>query len=113
MSLPGEIDAVNADMVTDTLLTVLNRTGTSVIADMTGTSFCDAAGLRAMVRAHIRARSLGTELRIVVAHPSVRRVFQLTGADWLLRGSPGPHLAVPRPARAASGELAALAVLKR
>ncbi len=85
MILPGEIDAVNAAAVTDTLLAVLNRTGASVIADMTGTTFCGAAGIRAIVRAHIRARALGTELRVVITHPAIRRAFQLTGADGLVR----------------------------
>ena len=111
--LPEEIDAVNADMVTDTLLTVLNRTGASVIADMTGTTFCDAAGIRAIIRAHIRARSLDTGLRVVLASPVVRRIFQLTRVDELVRIYPALGMALPKPRRPGSGELAGLAVLRR
>jgi anti-sigma B factor antagonist len=111
--LPEEIDAVNADMVTDTLLTVLNRTGGSVIADMTGTTFCDAAGIRAIIRAHIRARSLDTGLRVVLASPVVRRIFQLTKVDQLVRVYPAIGMALPKPRRPAGGELASLAVLRR
>ena len=111
--LPEEIDAVNADMVTDTLLTVLNRTGASVIADMSRTTFCDAAGIRAIIRAHIRARSLDTGLRVVLTSPIVRRIFQLTRVDELVRVYPALGLALPRPRRPAGGELARLAMLRR
>ena len=111
--LPEEIDAVNADMVTDTLLTVLNRTGASVIADMARTTFCDAAGIRAIIRAHIRARSLDTGLRVVLTSPIVRRIFQLTRVDELVRIYPALGLALPRPRRPAGGELARLAALRR
>ena len=111
--LPEEIDAVNADMVTDTLLTVLNRTGASVIADMSRTTFCDAAGIRAIIRAHIRARSLDTGLRVVLTSPIVRRIFQLTRVDELVRVYPALGLALPRPRRPAGGELARLAALRR
>ena len=111
--LPEEIDAVNADMVTDTLLTVLNRTGASVIADMSRTTFCDAAGIRAIIRAHIRARSLDTGLRVVFTSPVVHRIFQLTRVDQLVRVYPALGLALPRPRRPAGGELARLAALRR
>jgi len=111
--LPEEIDAVNADMVTDTLLTVLNRTGASVIADMSRTTFCDAAGIRAIIRAHIRARSLDTGLRVVLTSPIVRRIFQLTRVDELVRIYPALGMALPKPRRPGSGELASLAVLRR
>lgn len=111
--MPEEIDAVNADMVTDTLLTVLNRTGTSVVADMTGTTFCDAAGIRAIIRAHIRARSLDTGLRVVLASPVVRRIFRLTRVDELVRIYPALGMALPKPRRPTGGELAGLALLRR
>ena len=111
--MPEEIDAVNADMVTDTLLTVLNRTGASVIADMSRTTFCDAAGIRAIIRAHIRARSLDTGLRVVLTSPIVRRIFQLTRVDELVRIYPALGMALPKPRRPGSGELASLAVLRR
>jgi anti-anti-sigma factor len=116
VTLPEEIDAVNADMVTDTLLTVLNRTGASVVADMTGTTFCDAAGVRAIIRAHIRARSLDTGLRVVLTSPVVRRIFQLTRVDGLVRVYPALGLALPqprRPGRGTASEFAGLAVLRR
>jgi hypothetical protein len=52
---------------------------------MSGTSFCDVSGVRAVVRAHRRAQVLGSRLGVVITHAAVRRVFMLTGADTILR----------------------------
>lgn len=86
--LPGEIDLTNADAVSDTLLALLDQVPSGVIADMTGTWFCDAAGVRAIVRVQSRARSPHARLRVVIVHPAVRKVFTLTGADRLVRSYP-------------------------
>lgn len=49
---------------------------------MTGTRFCDSAGLQALTAACKRVRVEGGELRLVVpAGGSVPRVFALTGID--------------------------------
>ena len=84
VALPDEIDLLNASAVTDLLLTVLNRGASGLIVDMTGTSFCDAAGCRAVIRASGRAKLLGTWIRAVVPAPCVRKVFTLLGADQLV-----------------------------
>jgi anti-anti-sigma factor len=85
--LPGEIDLLNAVAVRDALLSAITRGASTVIADMTRTRFCDAAGCRAVTDAGDRARQLGTRLRAVVSDPAVRRVFRLTGADELVEVS--------------------------
>lgn len=83
--LPAEIDVTNSDDVRDTLLALLNWEPSGLVADMSGTSFCDASGARAVVRAHRRAQALGTQLSVVITHPVVLRVFKLSGADAMLR----------------------------
>jgi anti-anti-sigma factor len=93
--LPEEIDLANADEVSDTLLALLNRGASGVIADMSGTRFCDAAGVRAIARAHHRAQSLGAWLRVVIVHPAVRKVFRLTGVDGMVRVCPVLRQALP------------------
>jgi anti-anti-sigma regulatory factor len=59
---PAEIDVTNAGAVGDTLLALLNRGTPGVLADMTGTRFCDLAGMRAIMRAHRRAQVLDVRL---------------------------------------------------
>jgi anti-sigma B factor antagonist len=83
-TLPMEIDISNADQVREDLLTVLNRGPTLLIADMADTTFCDSAGVNAIVRAYKRAAASGARMRLVVTAPTVRRVLAITGVDRLL-----------------------------
>ena len=84
ISLPVEIDPVNAGQVRDDLLSVLNRSPSTLIVDMSGTTFCDSAGVNALVRAYKRACACGAVMRLVVTAPSVRRVLAITGVDSLV-----------------------------
>src|ERR1700751_5091286 len=64
VALPSEIDLTNADKVHDAL-TRARESGTAVIvADATETTFCDCAGVRALIRAHRQATAAGTDLRV-------------------------------------------------
>jgi anti-anti-sigma factor len=58
-ALPTEIDIVNAAAVSDALLALLDQGASGLVVDMTGTRFCDVAGVRAIVRAHRHAQSVG------------------------------------------------------
>ena len=70
---------------------------------MTGTQFCDSAGLGVLVRAHNRALADGGELRLVIpASAAVLRVFALTGIDRVIPNFPGLGEALePAPSAAA------------
>ena len=85
VALPGEIDLTNASEVHDAL-TRARESGTAVvIADATWTTFCDCAGVRALIRAHRQATAAGTGLRVASAtSPGVRRILELTGACQIL-----------------------------
>ena len=84
VSLPVEIDISNADQVREDLLSVLNREPVTLIVDMGGTTFCDSAGVNALVRAHKRAAASQAAMRLVVTGPSVLRVLAITGVDHLI-----------------------------
>lgn len=103
VSLPCEVDYGNADMVRRVLQAVLNKGVAGVVADMTATRFCDAAGVRAVVRAHNRAEGLGCWVRVVISHSGVRKPFVLTGADSLVRIYASLNHALPR-GRDAAGQ---------
>lgn len=81
---PRRIEASNAGRIREELLLVINRDAIELITDMTATVSRDHAGADAMVRAHQRAVASGTQLRLVVAAPSVRRVLTLSGLDRLI-----------------------------
>jgi anti-anti-sigma factor len=82
--MPAEIDISNADRVRDALVAALAPGLRVLIADLDGTSFCDASGARAFVRARQRAVENGTGLRLVVPHSGVRRVLQAIDLDHLV-----------------------------
>lgn len=94
VTLAGEIDISNADQVREDLLSILNRGATLLVVDMSATTFCDSAGLNALVRAFKRATASGAGMRLVVSAPSVLRVLAITGVDHLIDTYPSVAVAM-------------------
>jgi anti-sigma B factor antagonist len=82
--LPAELDIANADLFGEQLAAALASGATIVIADMTGTTFCDSMGVRMLVRAHQQAVADNTTLRLAVPHPEVRRTLERMGVSEVL-----------------------------
>jgi len=82
--LPEHIDLSNSADIRGELLSVINRGATALIADMSATVSCDNSGADAVARAYRRAFSNGTDLRLVVVSPIVRRVIGISGVDRLV-----------------------------
>ncbi len=74
----------NADTVRDDLLALINQGAALLIADLGRTTFCDSAGVSALVRAFRRTAASSGGLRLVVSTPAVQRVLSITGVDRLL-----------------------------
>jgi len=83
LTLPAEIDTCDARQLGQELGTAL-ASATTVIADMTATTFCDCSGVRVLLLAQEQAAADGIELRLVVPSASVLRILALIGADRLL-----------------------------
>jgi anti-anti-sigma factor len=84
VTLPEHIDVANAGQIREELLSVINRGATELVADMTATASCDHAGADAVARAYQRAAASGSQLRLVVPAPIVRRVLSINGLDRLI-----------------------------
>ncbi len=82
--LPEHIDLSNSADIRGELLSVINRGATALIADMSATVSCDNSGADAVARAYRRAFSNGTDLRLVVVSPIVRRMISISGVDRLV-----------------------------
>jgi anti-sigma B factor antagonist len=80
---PGDIDITNASVFRTALLEAAGR-GRTFVVDMSGTQFCDTAGIHALVAAHKQARDDGGEVRLVVTSASVLRIFAITGFDQVI-----------------------------
>lgn len=62
---------------------------------MSGTTFCDSAGVHAIVTAHRQITKTRTQLRLVAM--AVLRIFKLVGADQLIPTYPNPGAALTGP----------------
>jgi anti-anti-sigma factor len=93
VSFPGHVDISNAGQLRDRLLAVINRGAAVLIADMSLTASVDHAAMEAVARACQRAAIAGTQVRLVVTAPVVRRVLSLEGLDRLVSIYPSAEAA--------------------
>ena len=84
VTAPEEIDITNAPALRSALVEAAAHDHGTVVVDMTGTQFCDSAGLHTLLAAHKRAQAEGGELLLAIATAPVLRVFALTSTDRLI-----------------------------
>jgi anti-anti-sigma factor len=82
VTMPAEIDAVNADTVRQALLTEPGHDAAVLIIDMSGTTFCDSAGIQIIIDTYNRAAAARTRLLLVAT--AVMRILTLVGIDQLM-----------------------------
>jgi anti-sigma B factor antagonist len=106
VTLPAEIDITNAEAIGEALSTAIASGAGIVIADMTGTTFCNSSGISVLVQAHRQAAANHAELRLVVLSATVLRALKLVRMDFLLPIYPSLDAAL-RPEAAPEPELPA------
>jgi anti-sigma B factor antagonist len=84
VAAPEEIDITNAGWLRAALLQASADGSRTLVVDMSGTHFCDSAGLNVLIRAHQRAEADGGEVRLVISRASVLRIFVVTGIDRVI-----------------------------
>src|SRR5271165_5926816 len=84
VAFPGHVDVSNVGPLRDRLLSVINRGPAVLIGDMTDTISCDHLAVEAVARACQRAEINGTQVRLVVTAPVVRRVLSIEGLDRIV-----------------------------
>ena len=89
VTLPAEIDITNAEAIGEALSSAIASGAKIVIADMTGTTFCNSSGISVLVQAHRQAAANHAELRLVVLSAAVLRALKLVRMDFLLPIYPG------------------------
>jgi anti-sigma B factor antagonist len=85
----------NADQVRQALLSAVEPQVTVLIVDMSRTTFCDSAGVQAVIAAYRQAAMTGTQLRLVAT--AVLRIFTVIGADQLIPTYPTVESALAGP----------------
>ncbi len=104
MALPAEVDISNAGQVRQDLAAVVAQDASLVVADMSATTFCDSAGVTALVRAVRMANESGTGLRVAASAPAVTRVLAITGVDRLIEVYPSVAAAMADPGTGTAGQ---------
>lgn len=94
VAFPGHVDVSNVGQLRDRLLSVINRGAAVLIVDMTDTVSCDHSAVDAIARACQRAAISGTQLRLVVTAPAIRRVLSIEGLDRLVSIYPSLEAAI-------------------
>jgi|SRR2546423_252561 anti-sigma B factor antagonist len=82
VAMPAEIDVANADEIHRALVSAASLGAPVLIVDMSGTTFCDSAGVHAIIAAYKQAAAVDTQLRLVA--PAVMRILTLVGVDQLV-----------------------------
>lgn len=76
--LPREIDMTNNEIVSRDLLAALRPGIRVIVADLTSTTFCDSAGIRALALAHQQSAQSSIGLRLAVPPDGpVQRVLEI------------------------------------
>jgi anti-anti-sigma factor len=97
VALPAEVDVSNAEQIRHDLAAVVTQDASLVIVDMSTTTFCDSAGVTALVRAVRQANASGAQLRLATSAPAVTRVLAITGVDRLIEIYPSVAAAMADP----------------
>ncbi|MFB6397093.1 STAS domain-containing protein [Polymorphospora lycopeni] len=79
----GEIDIANVDEFR-VLLWSLPAGATTARLDLSGLEFLTAAGVRALIAAHLRLRARGTQLVLCRPTPLVRRVLRVSRVNRVI-----------------------------
>lgn len=82
--IAGEIDLSNAALVAQKIKEV-EGSSANVLLDLEKLQFMDSTGLGVVVNLGKRVKERGGELAIVIAKPSIRKLFSITAFDKRFR----------------------------
>lgn len=84
LTVRGELDMWSGPQLDDCLIDLAALGRSRVVLDVAGLRFCDAAGIRILLRGEARARARGGWLRLAGADSRLRRVLQIVGLTEVL-----------------------------
>jgi anti-sigma B factor antagonist len=81
----GELDLATAPRLDEALA---ERTADVIVVDLSGCTFLDSAGIRALVGTARSLAEAGRGLRLVTRDAGILRLLQITGVDTLIAVHP-------------------------
>jgi anti-sigma B factor antagonist len=94
LSLRGELDVGNKDLLADAIGSALERGARMLVVDLSALDFMDCSGLSVLVETRKQLADGRGQLVITGSQPIVRRLFHLMDLDHYL--DPGPPDGGPR-----------------
>ncbi|MFE5112372.1 STAS domain-containing protein [Streptomyces sp. NPDC056663] len=91
MILVGELDLDTAPHVPKAVATCLGERPIRLCIDLTGVSFCDCAGLNALMTARMSVLQAGVDFVVEGVGPQPARLLALVGADDILNDARVGH----------------------
>src|SRR4051795_943034 len=88
LALWGELDLYSATALDDAVVAAEGEKWPCVCLDLSQLEFLDSAGLRVILRTHVRAQQDGRRLLVKRGPDAVQRVFRLTKLDEQLEWDP-------------------------
>jgi anti-sigma B factor antagonist len=90
VAIGGEVDVCTEAPLQQSLLRIIRECGAKLMLDVSGVSFMDCAGLRALLATRRRAELRGGYVRLIATSAAVRRIIELTGTHEALAGRDHP-----------------------
>ena len=84
ISPSGEIDLATVSQLEEALATAMGGGGTDVAVDLTGVTFMDSTGLRALLAANQNLADSGHRMALIVAGGPVDRLLDISGVGHTL-----------------------------
>ena len=85
LRLKGELD-LDTTAILQAEIAALRETGSrSLVLDLSGLDFIDSSGLHCILDWDAESRQDGFSIALIQGPPAVRRIFELTNTDTLLR----------------------------
>jgi anti-anti-sigma factor len=75
----GEVDTASSGLLESRLLAVVEAIDRDLGVDLSGITFIDSSGLRALVVTQQAVASRGRQVRLVGSTPMIDRLFEITG----------------------------------
>jgi anti-sigma B factor antagonist len=90
--LEGDLDLSTCSMLEEHLALLRHEGVSAIIVDLQGLTFMDSSGLRILLGASKAAKEGGYQFAVVGVGETARRLFEVTGTDWLLNEDEGRGL---------------------
>jgi anti-anti-sigma factor len=83
-TLSGRLDSMTSPDVQNTLVAQINQVRGNLILDLACLEYLSSAGLRVLLTAVTTTKGLGRTSVVVVNHPHIREILQISGFSGLV-----------------------------